>query len=466
MSNEGSQYWLWEYEKIGELKADKIYIVKNMKTGHVAVEKLIRSEQKQIYLAIKEIDQLNLPKIYDVFDEGGECVVLREYVEGESLQDYQNESRIFENTEIKSIATQICDALIALHHHIPPIIHRDVKLSNVIMTDDGNIKLLDFDAARFYDENANNDTVEIGTHGYAAPEAYGFHQTDARSDIYSLGVLLNLLITGKKPNEQLAKGRFRNIIKKCTDLSPRKRYRSVTLLKRAISIGRRSLIVVPMIAIAVLILAVTLHPWIQPDDNAGNLIATQESSGNMISKNSLDALSAPLRAVAEVWDTYDLAYPKDDVSSEYIDYFLFCYCNEHLFQDMQEYDGIDFYSSYQMTQSELNELLSSVFGEAKFDLEQYAPQNDNIVIRQDDFYYIAISEPPFTQLAYMGEAPLEYDADSEYTYTSITQWPGETASIVDVYVTLIKNDDSSYGYNINSVRFGTPSEYENEYTIT
>ncbi|MDE7247987.1 MAG: protein kinase, partial [Lachnospiraceae bacterium] len=108
------------------------------------------------------------------------------------------------------------------------IIHRDIKPSNLIMADDGHIRLIDFDAARMPKAEQEQDTHLLGTRGYAAPEQYGFAQTDERTDIYSLGITLERLL-----GENFQRPRYRKILHKCSDLDPNKRYQSVREVQEA-----------------------------------------------------------------------------------------------------------------------------------------------------------------------------------------------------------------------------------------
>ena len=94
--------------------------------------------------------------------------------------------------------------------------------------------LLDFDASRFYRRAQQADTQILGTTGYAAPEQYGLAQTDGRADIYALGVLLNVMLTGRHPSETLASGRMGRIVQRCTMVNPRKRFQTVLHLMEAL----------------------------------------------------------------------------------------------------------------------------------------------------------------------------------------------------------------------------------------
>ena len=111
----------------------------------------------------------------------------------------------------------------------PPIIHRDIKASNIIISQEGTVTLLDMDAAKWYRDQSDRDTKLIGTYGYAAPEQYGFGASDERTDIYSIGVLLNVTLTGCLPSQKMAEGRIGAVIEKCVKLDPKERYASVKI---------------------------------------------------------------------------------------------------------------------------------------------------------------------------------------------------------------------------------------------
>jgi serine/threonine-protein kinase len=142
----------------------------------------------------------NLPRVTDHFEQGGKAYLVMEYVPGETLLSFlmreglpQPQARVFE------WARQLCDALDYLHTQSPPIIFRDLKPANIMLTPNGQVKLIDFGIARLFKPGQAKDTQAFGTIGYSAPEQYGKGQTDARSDVYSLGVLMHQLLTGYDP---------------------------------------------------------------------------------------------------------------------------------------------------------------------------------------------------------------------------------------------------------------------------
>ena len=117
----------------------------------------------------------------------------------------------------------LCEALMEIHRFA---IHRDIKPENIIMDRLGNVVLIDFSIARLFSEEKDGDTSLKGTKSYAPPEQFGFHQTDARTDIYALGITLNELAAGKLPEEKNCRGALGKFIRRATELDPKRRYSS------------------------------------------------------------------------------------------------------------------------------------------------------------------------------------------------------------------------------------------------
>lgn len=153
--------------------------------------------------AVCKIAEINSPYIAKIC-EIGDNYIITEYADGLSLSEHQIRS-----DEIYKAALELCDALSVLHEN--GIIHRDIKPSNIIMCNDGHIKVIDFDASRLKKATSDKDTQFIGTDGFAPPEQYGFMQTDERSDIYSFGVTIKLLL-----QENFSHCPYKNVINKCT----------------------------------------------------------------------------------------------------------------------------------------------------------------------------------------------------------------------------------------------------------
>ncbi|PDW03803.1 serine/threonine-protein kinase [Candidatus Viridilinea mediisalina] len=143
----------------------------------------------------------NLPRVTDHFTEDGKSYLVMELVEGESLQSFiQREGLPRPLPEVFAWVEQLCEVLHYLHSQRPPIIFRDLKPSNIMLTPTGQLKLIDFGIARLFKPGQAADTQAFGTMGYSAPEQYGRGQTDQRSDIYSLAVVIHQLLTGYDPS--------------------------------------------------------------------------------------------------------------------------------------------------------------------------------------------------------------------------------------------------------------------------
>lgn len=169
-----------------------------------------------------KIKGLNSPYLAAVVEYSSDYAIM-EYVSGEPLNAGNlPKDRLYE------IFSEICEGISALHS--VGIIHRDIKPSNIMLTDSGKIKIIDYDAARLKKPEADKDTTFIGTDGFAAPEQYGFMQTDERSDIYALGVTMKLLL-----GEQYIHSPYKAVAEKCMRFDPQKRYSSATAVKRAIT---------------------------------------------------------------------------------------------------------------------------------------------------------------------------------------------------------------------------------------
>ncbi|GCE26642.1 hypothetical protein KDA_21260 [Dictyobacter alpinus] len=146
----------------------------------------------------------NLPRIYDHFTEEERSYLVMDFIEGQTVEEYleQRGGGPLPLEQVLTWGEQLCDVLSYLHNHQPPIIFRDLKPSNVMMSDTKHIYLIDFGIARVFKPGQSHDTVALGSPGYAAPEQYGKAQSTPRSDIYSLGALLHCLLTGVDPSEQ------------------------------------------------------------------------------------------------------------------------------------------------------------------------------------------------------------------------------------------------------------------------
>lgn len=189
---------------------------------------------------LKKLQHPMLPRIVDIFEDSERVLIVEDYVEGMSLEALLRQQKQVDEALGLQWFQALCDVLDYLHSQQPnPIIYRDMKPSNIMLQTDGMLKLIDFGIAREYKEASTGDTTYIGTKGYAAPEQFGTAQTDARTDIYALGVTMYHLLTGKSPyeppyqfvpanqlNPALSHG-ITYILDKCIRPEPADRYQSI-----------------------------------------------------------------------------------------------------------------------------------------------------------------------------------------------------------------------------------------------
>lgn len=223
-----------EYRLIKVLKHSdncNIFVMENLSSSKKIIVKKLNADCS-VYKKLVQFNHKNLPVIYDVLsDKEGNSIVLEEYIDGITIADIL-ETGLYTENGVICVLVQLCDALNYLHSN--NIIHRDLKPENIMIDNSGNVKLIDFNISRFSYNNKTNDTTILGTTGYAAPEQYGISETDARTDIYSLGILINVMLTGEHPSKKLCEGRMRRVVNKCTNINPDLRFNSCADILRYI----------------------------------------------------------------------------------------------------------------------------------------------------------------------------------------------------------------------------------------
>lgn len=226
------EYKLSEYQEYGLLGSKaNIYLVRNRNTGKIGVKKILDRSQRKIIEFRKNKHSQFFPDLEKVIETENGYIIIEQYVEGITLEEFMMGEPL-EEAVAERFAVQICRALMELHDHEPMIIYRDLKPENIMVCADGQLKLIDFDISRCYREGKNRDTELFGTAEYAAPEQFGYFQTDNRTDIYAFGVVLNYMLTAKFPVECIAEGQYEKVIRKCIELEPGKRYqRAEEILK-------------------------------------------------------------------------------------------------------------------------------------------------------------------------------------------------------------------------------------------
>lgn len=180
------------------------------------------------YTMLATISCENLPTVYDAVDLEDGQIVWEEWVDGLTVAEVM-ESGHYRYRGARRVLDGVCRALTVLHER--GFVHRDVKPENVVICPNGRVVLIDFNAAHRVSA-LGQDTTVMGTVGYASPEQMGITQSDARTDIYAAGVLLNVMITGCHPSKTLAGGKVGRIVRRCTMVSPQDRYATAEKLRR------------------------------------------------------------------------------------------------------------------------------------------------------------------------------------------------------------------------------------------
>lgn len=280
---------------------------------------------------MKKLDHPCLPRIVDIIDKEDVIYVVMDYIEGVSLNKVLEKEGAQSQDTVIEWAKDLCGVLDYLHSQNPPIIYRDMKPANIMLQENGSIKLIDFGIAREYKEENLEDTVSLGTKGYAAPEQFGGKgQTDRRTDIYCLGVTLYHLVTGKNPceppyeiypirywNPELSAG-LENIILQCTQLNPDDRFDSCAELLYALdNYGvwdqqhrskqfRKVLLTGAMVGLSVLSLIVgiacqLLKSSVNEKDYDNNVLQAEKAA---ITEEKIDYYSKAIEIKPEEIDTY------------------------------------------------------------------------------------------------------------------------------------------------------------------
>jgi serine/threonine protein kinase len=217
-------------------------LVKDRQTGEFRVAKCYLKQAGFSPLSegelLGKLNHTKLPKFTEAYENNSMVCILRTYVPGQSLDKLVQDGP-FTKQQASDIIIQLCDVLTYLHEQTPAIIHRDIKPQNVILDESGKVTLIDFEISRVYNPESQEDTFCLGTRHYAAPEQYGFSQTDSRTDIFSLGILFHWLLTGnvdvRKIKNEIRDHRLVRIITKCTAFAPQDRYKKVCQVKDALT---------------------------------------------------------------------------------------------------------------------------------------------------------------------------------------------------------------------------------------
>ena len=210
---------------------NKRSLVRNAMTGDVRMMKILSHYDENVYSYLCGNGNKHIPKIFELYkDAQGNLIVIEEFIQGNTFDIIINNPTIPEKTKLKYFL-DLLEGLTFLHNAPNPIIHRDLKPSNIMLTEKGEIVILDYDAAKIYKPDSTGDTTFLGTDGVAAPEQYGFMQSDPRSDIYAVGKMLSVAFPSNS--------RIQKIAEKATSFDPEKRYPNAKILSDVLA-GRLS----------------------------------------------------------------------------------------------------------------------------------------------------------------------------------------------------------------------------------
>lgn len=208
-----------------------IVLVQDIRNSELCVKKTLDIYSRDVYEQLASVRIEGVPAVKECVADDGKLIVVEEYVQGRSLKQVLDEQGLLNEEQAYEIAVQLVDILVRLHQLEPAIVHRDIKPSNIIIEKNGHVNLIDFNAARHVNADKNEDTRMLGTVYFAAPEQFGFGQSDERTDIYGLGATINYIMTGDKPGAGIAECIFSDILKKCLMVDAKDRYQSAEELR-------------------------------------------------------------------------------------------------------------------------------------------------------------------------------------------------------------------------------------------
>ena len=219
-----------------------IVLVQDIRNSELCVKKTLDIYSRDVYEQLASVRIEGVPAVKECVADDGKLIVVEEYVQGRSLKQVLDEQGLLNEEQAYEIAVQLVDILVRLHQLEPAIVHRDIKPSNIIIEKNGHVNLIDFNAARHVNADKNEDTRMLGTVYFAAPEQFGFGQSDERTDIYGLGATINYIMTGDKPGAGIAECRFSDILKKCLMVDAKDRYQSAEELRGVLDMLNYSIV--------------------------------------------------------------------------------------------------------------------------------------------------------------------------------------------------------------------------------
>ncbi|MBU3145381.1 serine/threonine-protein kinase [Clostridium sp. CF012] len=229
-----------------------VYLCKNNRLGNLWAVKEVNSQCKNEidFLAepniLKNLNHKGIVRIIDIFYENDNLYIVEDYIEGKTLKEHVSANGALSSELVTDIALQLCSILGYLHSFNPPIVYRDLKPSNIMIKPNNKVVLIDFGIARSYKEGQEGDTMILGSIGYIAPEQLENVQSNAQTDIYSLGATMVFMLTGKSIIQTMDIINEKNypentpkslikVIQKASAKDPKSRYRDIKLMVSGLS---------------------------------------------------------------------------------------------------------------------------------------------------------------------------------------------------------------------------------------
>jgi len=296
MSDIKYDFFMSQISPIRDIKEDekvKISVVFYEAMQAPCVLKVCKNrDMTEMYQKLIHIRQPNIVTVYDVIYANQNTYVIEEFVGGRTLHELLGEHGNFNEKETAKMIIDVCSGLEVLHGCQPPIIHNDIKTSNIMVREDGTMKLIDFDIARTYKEGAAKNTKLMGTEEYAAPEHFGFGQSEPCTDVYSLGVTMHELLTGcglTNERKMMYRGSLQKIVKCCIEVDREKRYSSAKQLKKELErFLKKKKLLLPLWITLLLLLVLGAMFGVSRLKQAEQPEKTKENSSNLQDENEVN----------------------------------------------------------------------------------------------------------------------------------------------------------------------------------